>query len=56
MIRIDKCSDSLLWYKELVGQLVPYLGQVDDIYWSREPAGYRNIVYMKDATIVDNES
>lgn len=53
MIKIEQCRDPMLWYSKLVGNLVPYVGEVDDIYWSREPAGYKNLVYKTDACIVE---
>lgn len=54
-LRIIRCTDSLMWYAGLVGQTVPYLGRCTDGYHSREPAGYRNIVRLDDAEIVDVE-
>jgi hypothetical protein len=51
MITITGCTDSLLWYADRVGQQVVYLGEEDDIYWSRDSGGYKNIVWKKDATI-----
>ena len=38
-----------MWYSGLVGQLVPLLREEHDIYLSREPAGYTNIVRKCDA-------
>ena len=51
MITITGCTDSLLWYADRVGQQVVYLGEEDDIYWSRDSGGYKNIVWKKDATV-----
>lgn len=53
MLRITGCSDSMLWYRDLVGQLVPFEGD-DGPYGfrSREPAGYVNYVRREDATVV----
>lgn len=53
-IRIIKCSDRLLWYNNLVGQIVPFLREYDDCFMSREPAGYANIVRKEDALIIEN--
>jgi len=50
-ITITGCTDSLLWYADRVGQQVVYLGEEDDIYWSRDSGGYKNIVWKKDATV-----
>lgn len=52
---ITQCSDSLLWYRNLVGTTVPFLRQYEDCYMSREPAGYANIVKICDAIIVEEE-
>lgn len=41
------------WYADLVGQTVPFLGDVGGEYRSREPAGYINFVQYADAEIVD---
>ncbi len=59
MLKVNQCSDSLLWYRSKVGQLIPYLGEDEDrrgpIFWSREDAGYKNIVFQSDAEIVEVE-
>lgn len=52
-ILITGCTDSSMWYSCCVGQKVVYLGEEDDIYWSRDKGGYRNIVRKKDATLDD---
>lgn len=47
-----------MWYAGMVGQRVPYLGEwrdAPDVFKSREPAGYVNIVKKTDATVVDSE-
>ena len=47
-----------MWYAGIVGQRVPYLGEwrdAPDVFKSREPAGYVNIVKKTDATVVDSE-
>lgn len=51
---IERCSDALLWYAPLVGQLVPNLGWDESLpgWWSREPAGFKNIVRARDASAV----
>lgn len=52
-LRITGCTDSMMWYSKRVGQLVPYLRTHSDCYMSLEPAGYKNIVHLKDAEIVE---
>ena len=54
-LKILKCSDSLMWYNDLVGQVVPYIREYDDCYLSREPAGFLNIIKLTDAEIIDEE-
>lgn len=53
MLRITNCTDHLMWYSKRVGQLVPYLRTHEDCYMSLEPAGYKNIVRLEDAEIVE---
>lgn len=50
---ITQCSDSLLWYRNLVGTKVPFLRQYEDCYMSREPSGFANIVKLTDAILVE---
>jgi hypothetical protein len=52
---IKKCSDPQLWYAKLVGQTVELLREDSEGYWSREPAGYTNIVRRKDARVINDE-
>lgn len=52
---IIKCSDSLMWYSELVGKTVPLLREYEDCYMSREPTGFANIVKKEDAEIILKE-
>lgn len=50
---IKKCSDPQLWYAELVGQKVELLREDSEGYWSREPAGYLNVVRREDAEVIN---
>lgn len=52
---IARCPDPMRWYAGLVGQAVPYLGDVGTEYKSREPDGYVNFVQYADAMIVSQE-
>jgi hypothetical protein len=54
-LKIIGCSDSQVWYRDRVGDTVQYLGREGDVYWSRDSGGYRNIVFLCDAVIVDDE-
>jgi hypothetical protein len=49
---IHQCSDPMMWYASKVGQYVTFLREDAEYYWSREDAGYSNIVLKTDATIV----
>lgn len=57
---ITSCGDSLMWYRDLIGQVVDYRTQYRErdylgertIYISTEPAGYSNIVSSHDAKVV----
>ena len=53
-LKIEQCSDSLYWYRDFVGKYVPYVRVLhsEHNYLSREPAGYVNIVNIKDARLV----
>ena len=53
MLRIKRAKDPMMWYANLIGQLVPYLGEwPGDAYISREPAGHRNRVEFADTEII----
>lgn len=53
LLLIKQCADPMRWYARLVGQTVPYLGDLGNEYRSREPEGYINFVQYEDAEIVD---
>jgi len=52
-LKIIQCSDSMLWYANLVGQEVPLLKEVDEGWLSEEPDGYTNIVRRSDAQVIE---
>lgn len=52
-LRITSCRDPLMWYAGLVGQVVPLVREEADCYWSREPAGFVNIVRKEDAELIE---
>ena len=41
------------WYRDKIGQTVPFLGDVGSEYKSRETSGYTNFVQKADAEIVN---
>ena len=52
---IKQCPDGLRWYRDLVGQCVPFINDTGTEYRSREPAGYTNFVQYEDAEIVEEQ-
>jgi len=54
MLKILKCSNSMMWYAGKVGETVPFIRDVGNEYLSREPSGLVNIVSYDDAVIVDD--
>ncbi len=54
-LKIIDCTDPHLWYSNRIGETVDYKGKEDDIYWSRDSGGYVNIVYVKDAVLINDE-
>jgi len=56
-LKITSCSDPLMWYRERIGAIVPFLGEDVDykgpIYWSRDNGGYKNIILRRDAELID---
>jgi hypothetical protein len=45
-----------MWYRNKVGEVVTLAKPEHadpDIYWSREPAGYLNIVKKRDAEVIE---
>ena len=53
MLEITGCSRPGMWYADKVGQRVPYEGKWPEGFFSREPAGYANLVLFEDAKVVD---
>ncbi len=57
-LRILKCSDTMMWYRGLIGRTVLYLGSEHDdkkpVYWTREPGGwFKNIILQCDAEVIN---
>lgn len=55
-LKIIKCSDSMMWYRDKIGEVVTLAKHEhsdSDVYWSREPAGYLNIVKKQDAQVIE---
>jgi len=54
-LKIIQCPDPMRWYRDLIGQTVPFLEDMGNEYKSREPSGYVNFVQHDDAEIVEND-
>lgn len=52
-LKTINCSDPLMWYRDKVGQIVPFLFKISEGYMSREDAGFANIVLEKAAEIIE---
>ena len=54
-IKIIDCCDGHLWYANNINHTVVYLGEDKElpVYWSRDNGGYKNIVYKRDAEIIE---
>lgn len=53
MMKIIGCSDPQMWYRDKVGEIVPFLYEDETYFWSREPAGYKNIVKKRDGLVFE---
>lgn len=55
-IVITRCSDSLMWYRDLVGYMVPVVRDLpnEGCWLSRERSGLLNIVKHRDAIALPN--
>lgn len=52
-LKITGARDGMMWYADMIGEIVPYLGQWPEAYKSREPSGRTNTVMFADAEIVE---
>lgn len=50
-LKIIGCKDPMMWYRDKVGEFVPFVRKDTDCYISREPAGYSNVVKFEDAEL-----
>jgi hypothetical protein len=48
-VTITQCPDKSMWYSQMVGLQVLIEKVTADGLWSREPAGYINIIKFEDA-------
>lgn len=53
VLKIIGCSDSLMWYRNRIGDTVDFIGEDSQYYWSRDNGGYKNIVKKCDGLIMD---
>lgn len=53
-VKVLSASDPHFWYAKYQGDLF-LVDRVDDVYWTREPAGYRNFILKEDAQVIKGE-
>lgn len=55
MLRIDQCSDGMMWYRDQVGSIVPLVRDLNSegTFLTREPSGFSNVVRKCDVTVID---
>lgn len=54
VVVILKCSDSLKWYHDYIGELFDLVREDRDYYYAREPnGGYLNVIDKDDARKVE---
>ena len=55
MVRIDGCSDSLMWYYGHIGEAFVLIRDLprEDCWLVRASDGYSNIVHKKDGSLVE---
>lgn len=53
-LKIVKCDDEKKWYSSLVGELVPFAGDIGVEYESREPEGYINFISKEDCILIED--
>lgn len=52
-VEITSSKDSHFWYAEYIGDWF-LIDRVDeDMYWTRQPSGYRNFILKEDAKVVE---
>lgn len=53
-VKIIKCSDNMMWYRDKVGQVIQVERETVDWYWAREGGSFNclNIVDKADVEIV----
>jgi hypothetical protein len=61
MIKIIKCSEPNLWYRNKIGKTLNLLQEDDKYYWARQDGtlphgGFINIIYKSDACVIENNS
>lgn len=53
-VRIIKCSDSMMWYRDMIGKIVLIERETPDWYWAREGGSFNclNIIQKSDVEII----
>lgn len=50
-VKVISADDPHFWYAQYIGDLF-LIDREDDVYWTREPAGYRNFILKEDALVI----
>ena len=53
VIKVLRCSDSMMWYYHHVGETFPLLREYETEFLTREPSGYTNIIKKMDGILID---
>lgn len=56
--KIIKCSDPMMWYRSMIGELILIEKETEDYYWSRERNIYNclNILHKSDVELLLQET
>lgn len=52
--KIIKCSDSMYWYRDMIGKVILIERETPDYYWAREQGVFNclNIIQKSDVEII----
>lgn len=51
-VRITQCNDPQMWYSGMIGAEFTVTAEEADLYWTREPSGYVNLILKNDAEVI----
>lgn len=53
-VKIKKCSDSLFWYNNLIGEVFTVINEYKECYIVQASDGFSNIIMKSDCLIQKN--